>query len=138
MLKNYLKTALRSLKRNKLFSGLNIFGLAIGMAGAMLIAIFLQHMLRYDRFYKAENQLYVISNFDYFNGQPEAWKVTPKALGAALQQHFPEIEAWTRTDRTNAFLFTAGDQKIQNSEGAYVDPGFFKMFDFPMMSGGGG
>jgi len=136
MLKNYLKTAWRSLKRNKLFSGLNIFGLAIGMAGAMLIAIFLQHMLSYDRFYKDEDQLYVVSNLDHFSGNIHAWKTTPKVLGSTLQQTMPEIEAWTRADNGNAFLFTVGNLKIKNKEGTFVDPGFFNMFDFPMISGG--
>lgn len=136
MLQIYLKTAWRSLKKNKLFSGLNIFGLAVGMAGAMLIAILLQHMLSYDRFHKDEDQLYVISNVDHFNGEIHAWKYTPKILGSTLHDETPEVENWTRFSGGKSFLFTAGEQKIQNNEGAFVDPGFFKMFSFPVQSGG--
>lgn len=136
MLKNYLKTAWRSLKKNKLFSGLNIFGLAIGMAGAILIAILLQHMMSYDRFHKDEDQLFVISNRDHYSGELKAWKWTPKVLGSTLKGELPEIQAWTRFDDKNSFLFTVGNQKIQNNEGSYVDPDFFKMFSFTMESGG--
>lgn len=135
MLKMYLKTAFRSLKRNKLFSGLNIFGLAIGMAGAILIAILLQYMLRYDRFHKEEDQLYVVSNLDQFNGELHAWKTTPKILGPSLQEVMPDIQEYTRVDIGYSYLFTVGEHKIQTEKGGYVDPGFFSMFSFPMRSG---
>ncbi|SEA25009.1 FtsX-like permease family protein [Arachidicoccus rhizosphaerae] len=135
MIKNYLKTAWRSLKRNKLFSGLNIFGLAIGMAGALLIAILLQHMLGYDRFHKDEDQLYVMANLDRVNGDMQAWKWTPKILGSTLADLRPEIEDWTRVSSGVSFLFTQGEHKIQNNEGSLVDSGFFKMFSFPLLSG---
>lgn len=136
MLRMYLKTAFRSLKRNKLFSGLNIFGLAIGMAGAILIAILLQYMLSYDRFHKDEDQLYVISNLDHFNGELHAWKTTPTILGPSIKEAMPEIQAYTRVDIGYSYLFTVGEHKIQTDKGGYVDPGFFSMFSFPMLSGG--
>jgi ABC-type antimicrobial peptide transport system permease subunit len=136
MIKSYLKTAWRSLKRNKLFSGLNIFGLAIGMAGAILIAILLQHMLSYDRFHKQEDQLFMISNRDKLGGDLYTWRYTPKILGSTLASERPEIQNWTRSRTGQSFLFTVGDQKIQNKNGNYVDPGFFKMFSFPMVTGG--
>jgi len=135
MIKNYLKTAWRSLKHNKLFSGLNIFGLAIGMAGALLIAILLQQMLGYDRFHKDEDQLYVMANLDRESGDMMAWKWTPKILGSTLADLRPEIEDWTRVSSGISFLLTKGEHKIQNGDGALVDSGFFKMFSFPLLSG---
>lgn len=136
MLKMYLKTAFRSLKRNKLFSGLNVFGLAIGMAGAILISILLQYMLSYDRFHKDEDQLYVISNLDHFNGELHAWKTTPTILGPSIEDAMPEVQQYTRVDIGYSYLFSVGEHKIQTDKGGYVDPDFFSMFNFPMLSGG--
>ncbi|HTN36920.1 MAG TPA: ABC transporter permease, partial [Arachidicoccus sp.] len=135
MFKLYIKTAWRSLVRNKLFSGLNIFGLAIGMAGAILIAIWLQNMLSYDRFHKDEDQLYVISNVDHFSGEIHAWKNTPKILGPTLAPKMPEILAMTRISKFNRFLFTNGETKINKANGSYVDPDFFRMFSFSFQNG---
>ncbi|UAY56814.1 ABC transporter permease [Arachidicoccus terrestris] len=135
MLRMYLKTAIRSLQRNKLFSGLNVFGLAVGMAGAILIAILLQYMLSYDRFHKDEDQLYVISNLDHFNGELHAWKTTPTILGPSIKEAMPEIQAFTRVDIGYSYLFSVGEHRIQTDKGGYVDPGFFSMFSFPMLSG---
>ena len=56
-------------------------------------------------------------------------------MGSTLSHERPEIEQWTRVSSGKTFLFTAGEQKIQNKKGAFVDPGFFKMFNFPLVAG---
>ncbi|HTN39345.1 MAG TPA: ABC transporter permease [Arachidicoccus sp.] len=134
MWRHYIITAWRSLKRNKLFTSLNIFGLAIGMTGAILIALLIQNMLSYDRFHKDEDRLYMVNSLDQFDGQLRAWSQTPKMLGSYLDMELPEVESMTRIDRGEGLLFIKGETKIRE-EGSIVDPGFFYMFNFPLVSG---
>jgi len=133
MLKHHIKTAWRSLLRSKGFSAINIAGLAIGMASAILIGLWLQNMISTDRFYQKEDLLYILSNRDKNGGEVWAWQSTPKILGPTLMTEQPEVEAISRYNGTN-FLFTSGNTKI-NAEGAYVDSSFLGMFDMkPLFS----
>jgi putative ABC transport system permease protein len=134
MMKTYIKIAWRNLMKNKSFSLINIIGLAIGMAGALLIALWLQNMLTMDRFHEKDDRLYVLSNRDEFQGDKYAWTYTPKILGPSMAADFPEIEAFTRYDEGNKFLTTFGDKKLIANT-VFVDPGFFKMFSFPLVKG---
>ena len=82
MLKNYLKIALRNIRRHKGYSFINIAGLAIGMAACILILLWVQDELSYDRFHKKSNHLYrVFAEFTYAN---ENWAVTPIPLAPAI------------------------------------------------------
>lgn len=134
MINNYIKIAWRNLLKNKAFSSINIIGLAIGMAGALLIALWLQNMLSMDRFHMKGDRLYVISNWDMNQGQMWAWVNTPKIMGPTLKKDFPDIEKFTRYDQFNNFLTTYNNKKIV-SQVAFVDPGFFDMFSFPIVKG---
>ncbi|MGJ1325185.1 ABC transporter permease [Sphingobacterium faecium] len=134
MINNYIKIAWRNLLKNKAFSSINIIGLAIGMAGALLIALWLQNMLSMDRFHMKGDRLYVISNRDMNQGQMWAWVNTPKIMGPKLKKDFPDIEKFTRYDQFNNFLTTYNNKKIV-SQVAFVDPGFFDMFSFPIVKG---
>lgn len=134
MINNYIKIAWRNLLKNKAFSSINIIGLAIGMAGALLIALWLQNMLSMDRFHMKSDRLYVISNRDMNQGQMWAWVNTPKIMGPTLKKDFPDIEKFTRYDQFNNFLTTYNNKKIV-SQVAFVDPGFFDMFSFPIVKG---
>lgn len=133
MFKNYFTTAWRGFRRNKGFSIINIAGLAVGMASALLIILWLQNMIGMDCFHKNSNRLYIMANRDVISGRPRAWISTPIVLGAALQQDYPEVEAMSRYMH-NGFLFTAGEKKI-NANGRFVDTGFLKMFSFPLLKG---
>lgn len=106
MIKNYIKIAWRNLMKNKSFSLINIIGLAIGMAGALLIALWLQNMLTMDRFHEKGNRLYVLSNRDEFQGDKSAWAYTPKILAPSLAADFPDIETFTRYNEGHQFLTT--------------------------------
>jgi ABC-type antimicrobial peptide transport system permease subunit len=136
MIKNYIKIAWRNLLKNKAFSSINIIGLAIGMAGALLIALWLQNMLSMDRFHEKSDRLYAISNRDEHTGKKWAWLNTPKIMGPTLKNDFPEIESFTRFDDGigNQFIATYKDQKIVSQIG-FADPGFFNMFSFPLLKG---
>lgn len=134
MLKNFFKIAYRNLIRNKGFSFINISGLAIGMASAILILLWVQNELSYDSFYKNADRLYQSWNRDKGNNGIDCWNVTPKPLGPALKKDYPEIEKTTRVDWDQTLLFSVADKKI-NMMGNIVDPDFLTIFEFPFVEG---
>ncbi|HLZ85800.1 MAG TPA: ABC transporter permease [Puia sp.] len=133
MLHNYLKIAIRNLLRNKSFSAINIGGLAIGMASALLILLWVHNELSFDRWYPNTGRLYKLYNRDYFQGQLQAWPNTPKPLAPVVKKDYPAVEDVTRF-RNGVFLLTVGDTRL-NSQGAYADSGFLAMFGFPLLKG---
>lgn len=133
MLKNYLKVAWRSLIRNFSFSIINILGLAIGMASAILILLWVQNEMSHDRFHAKKDRLYRLNNRDSFNGEVWAWPTTPKAMVPALKQEYPDVEDAVRVNDAR-FLFTVGDKHI-NLDGVFTDPGFLTTFSFPLVQG---
>ncbi len=136
MVKNYLKTAWRNLVRGKSFSIINIAGLAIGMAGAILILLWLQNEISFDKFHANKDNLYEVyglaSNVD---GKAVAINVTSQPLGPYLKQNYPEVEAATRVKDISSFLFTANNKSFTGIEGSFVDPSFLQMFSFPLIEG---
>jgi putative ABC transport system permease protein len=136
MLKNYFKTAWRNLTRGKSFSVINISGLAIGMAGAILILLWLQNEISFDKFHEHKDNLYQVygmaSNVD---GNAFPVPVTSQPLGPALQLNYPEVAAATRVKDINSFLFTAGSKSFTGIQGSFVDPSFLDMFSFPLQEG---
>ena len=135
MLKNFFKIAYRNLIRNKGFSIINISGLAIGMASAMLILLWVQNELSFDNFYKNKDRLYQAWNKDKgSDGAIGSWSITPKILGPSLKKEYPEVEQATRVGWDEAILFTVGEKKI-NITGTMVDPDFLTMFQFPFIKG---
>ena len=133
MFKNYLKIAVRNLLRSKGFSLVNISGLAIGMASAILILLWLQNEISYDRFYSKIDRMYKIYNRDMISGELLAWETTPKPLATALKKDYPEVEEATRF-RNVTFLTTVGETHL-NTMGAFTDSSFLEMFDFPLLQG---
>ncbi|MNK56190.1 Macrolide export ATP-binding/permease protein MacB [compost metagenome] len=134
MIRNYIKIAWRNLMKSKSFSLINIIGLAIGMAGALLIALWLQNMLTMDRFHEKGNRIYSLNNRDEFRGDKSAWSYTPKILAPSLAADFPDIEEFTRYNEGYQFLTTFKEKKLIANT-VFVDPGFFKMFSFPFIKG---
>ncbi|MBS1947251.1 MAG: ABC transporter permease [Bacteroidetes bacterium] len=133
MLKNFFLVAFRNFKKNKSFSVINISGLAIGMAAAILILLWVQNEMSFDRGYPKISRLYRMYNRDKFSGDLWAWGTTPKIMAPTLKKDYPEIEDAVRITYAN-FLFTLGDKKLTSS-GNFVDSGFLNMFDLPMISG---
>ena len=134
MFKNYLTVAFRSLKSNKGFSFINITGLAIGMAATILIALWVNNELGYDRFHKNISQIYVAYNRSLFEGEVRTWRSTPSPLGPALKQEYPEVKYSVRVDYNEKHLAEYHGKKIQ-ADGYNADPDFLNMFSFPLLSG---
>jgi len=135
MIKNYFKTAWRSLSRGKSFSVINISGLAVGMAGAVLILLWLQNEISFDKFHENKDRLYEVYGLTTMEGKLSTINQTEQPLGPALQQDFPEVEATLRMGGISSFLFTAGDNRLTGIEGGFVDPSFFQLFNFPLLAG---
>jgi putative ABC transport system permease protein len=133
MIKNTLKITLRLLGRYKVFSFINIFGLAAGLAGAIMIFLWVQDELSYDRFHRNIDSLHIV-----MMESPEIGITAygPGPLGPALKETFPEI-------RNTARLFGESwapirhEEKLFNSRLMGVDPSFFDMFSFPVIRGDG-
>jgi putative ABC transport system permease protein len=136
MFKNYFKIAWRNLMKGKSFSFLNVTGLAIGMAGAILILLWLQNEISFDKFHANKNNLYEVyalaSNTD---GHSTAINQTSQPLGPALKQTYPEVQAATRVSERNGFLLTAVNKSFTGIKGSFVDPSFLEMFSFPLIEG---
>src|ERR1700733_11734250 len=93
MFRNYFKTAFRSLWKNKVFSLINVTGLALGMTCTLLIALWIQDEYGYDQFHKNNAQLYrVIERQHYADGRIDATTSTPGLLAESLQKETPEIK----------------------------------------------
>ena len=133
MFRNYLKTALRNLLRQKAFSIINISGLAVGMASAILILLWIQNEVSHDRFHEKGDRIYTLNNRDRFNGELWAWNSTPKMLGPTVKADYPDVEEVVRTSGAS-FLFTHNETRL-NASGTFTDPGFFNMFSFPFIKG---
>ena len=91
MLRNYLNIAIRNLWRTKGFSFINITGLAVGMASAILIFLWIYNELSYDQFHKNKDYLYQAWNRGVFDSKLQCWNSTPKILGPTLKEEYPEI-----------------------------------------------
>jgi putative ABC transport system permease protein len=136
MIRNYVKTAWRNLIRGKSFSVINILGLTIGMAGAMLILLWIHNEISFDKFHSNKDNLYEVyglgSNVD---GKAVAIDVTSQPLGLALKQNYPEVEEQSRVASVNSFLFTIDKKSFTGIPGSFVDPSFLSMFTFPLLEG---
>jgi len=140
MLKNYLKIALRNIQRNKIFSFINIFGLAVGMACSLLIFLFVKDELSYDRFNKDSANIYrVVKDFVNDDGTIIPDATTPPALAVAMQRVIPGVTAATRLfanpDWGQNFLFKYDNKKFNEQKIFFVDSNFFSVFTLPFIKG---
>jgi len=133
MFKNYLKVALRHLWGSKGFSFINIAGLSIGMASAMLITMWVYNQISYDRFHKNDQHLYQAWNRGTFDGRIEVWDNVPKILGPTMRMEYPEISEVARTT-TRWFVTRTGNKKISSSA-LIADSTFLSLFSFPLIKG---
>src|SRR5215208_6068882 len=101
MLRNYLKIAVRNLLRNRFFSIINISGLAVGMASAILILLWIQNELSYDQFHENKDRIYQVWNRSQFDGKLQSWGTTPKIMGPTLKKDYADIEDAVRVHWSN-------------------------------------
>lgn len=136
MLKNYLKIAWRNLTRHKGYAFINIFGLAMGMAGCILILLWVHDELSYDRFHKNAQQLYRIVAVYNAAGKSDAWWLNPPPVARELKETFPEVaEAAMYREVSGECLVSAQGRSFMESGGAFAEPEFLRMFSLSFIRG---
>jgi putative ABC transport system permease protein len=134
MLKNYLKIAFRNLSKHKVFSFINITGLALGMAVVMLISFFVYDEYSFDRFHKNFNEIYRITETQKQEDGTHPVAVTPGLLADALKNDFSEIEQTLRVGKQPGLL-QIKDKKLETDNILVADPSLFSIFDFKLIRG---
>lgn len=136
MFRNYLKTAWRNLKKNKIFSLINIIGLSLGMAACLLILEYVSFKLSFDRFNERAKDIYRVYNDRFQNGKLiQHGTITYSAIGKAMQDDFPEVVNHTRVVPNGKSIVTFGMKKIGEIEMKFADDQFLQMFDYPLVAG---
>jgi predicted permease len=131
MIRNYLKIALRNLVRHKAYSTLNIAGLAIGIACSILIFLWVQDELSYDKFNVNANEIYrLTANAGDFKAA-----VTPAGMAEGLQSEMPELKATVRLSKPSTNLFEVGEHKFEEQRVFYVDSNFLQVFTYKLLHG---
>jgi putative ABC transport system permease protein len=135
MLKNYLKVAVRNLIRHKGYSAINITGLAVGMACTVLILLWVQDELNYDRFHEKADVLYRVEENQHYSAGAYHVNVTPFPAGPAFEEGIPEIVAACRYTWAGGLLFRYGEKAFFENDIRAVDPAFLRIFTFPLVQG---
>ncbi|MEZ0541362.1 ABC transporter permease [Fibrella arboris] len=133
MLRNYLTIAFRNLAKNRVYSFINIFGLASGMAVAMLIGLWIYDELSFDRQFKNTDRLAKLWQFVKFDVEKASYDVMPIPLAQELRSKYPDFES-VGLSVTRKVILAAGDRKLMKS-GNYVEPDFFNMLSLNVLSG---
>ena len=136
MFRNYFKISIRNLYKQKLYSIINIGGLAVGLASFIIIFLFVQHELSYDRSYDNADQIYRIYQRQQGNMYlgSDYFGVTPLPLASALMEAYPEVTIATTIDNQSALLGIDDDNHYLE-KGLVADPHFFDVFAFSFLKG---
>jgi putative ABC transport system permease protein len=135
MFRNYFKIALRNLWNNKVFSAINILGLAIGLAICLLITLFVTDELSYDKYNEKADRIYRINaNFvvseSHFNE-----RLSPAQLGNTLVKDYPQIENYVRFISMGDMLVKKGQETLVEHNSIFADSTLFDVFTLPMIAG---
>ncbi|HQW83359.1 MAG TPA: ABC transporter permease [Ferruginibacter sp.] len=134
MFRNYFKTALRNLSKNKLYSAINIFGLTMGLAACLLIGVYINNELSYDKFNKnADRIVRVTMEFKQAETVNEV-ATTGTKVGPQLKRTFPAIEAYVRTF-IGSSIIKKGETIFDEPRVLYADEPFFKVFSYKIIAG---
>lgn len=135
MFRNFFKLALRNLTRNKAYSFINIGGLAIGIAVAMLIGLWIHDELSYNTPYKNYNRIAQVRQFVKFDAEKVCYEVLPIPLAEELRKDYPGFKTVSLFKRGKD-VFTIGDKNIREA-GSFVEPGFASIVSLSMKTGSG-
>jgi len=131
MFRNYLKIALRNMKRHKTFSIINISGLVVGLTCFILIFLYVRYERSYDTFHENSDRIFRVVTQDPEN---DTFASSPAALAPTLMDEFPEVRAATRFSPVDRFLLTKEDKSFYE-RGLFADEYFFDVFSFQLIRG---
>ena len=134
MFKNYFKVAVRNILRHKVYSFINIMGLAVGMACCIIILLVIQDTLSYDRFHENADDIYRIIQEVKFANFSEKWAITSGPVGPSLKKDFPDIINAARIVWPIQILLTYKDKHFEEKV-VFADGSIFEMFTFPFING---
>lgn len=134
MLKNYFKVAIRNLLRNRIFSFINIMGLAVGMTACFLIFQYVRFENSYDSFHSKADRIYRVVTDAVTPSKTIHGGVTTAPVGITLKKDLPEVEDAVRFYK-DGFLVTKGAVKFQEKTAVLADSSLFRVFDFPLIAG---
>lgn len=136
MLKNYLMIVIRNISKNKLYSFINLIGLAIGMTCAILILLWTQDELNFDSFHDKSDRIYRIVQDQVNSSGVFKLAATPAPLAETCKEEFPEVIDYVRIRPVTRKLLLKINEKLVYEDGfAYADPSIFEIFTFPFVSG---
>jgi ABC-type antimicrobial peptide transport system permease subunit len=134
MIKSYIKIAWRNMAKNRLYSVINIGGLAIGMAVSFMLLLYVFNEFSFDKFNKNDDRLYQVMRSQPSNGELMTGTATPVPLAPALIKDFPEIDKATRTNWGYPILMNYKDKAVKLKTMA-ADPALLEMFSFDFIYG---
>jgi putative ABC transport system permease protein len=136
MLKSYILIALRNLKKQKVYSLINIIGMAVGMAGFILFGLVAGVKLRADKFHENADKIYsMVQVFQTENKEARHLAFAPGPMAEALRADFPEIEEMTRVYPAGRITLKRGEDTFFERAMLFVEPAFLSMFSFKMAAG---
>jgi len=136
LLFHYMKIGVRILRRNLSYSFINIFGLSLGIAAAIISFVVIGNEFSYDDYHKNSDNIYRLVYERHLPGNTIQSVVSPFPLGPALKNQFAEVDEYTRyTKAYGKLLLKYNDISINEDNGAYADPGYLKMFDHDFIEG---
>ncbi len=135
MFKNYIKIALRNILKQKIYSFINITGLAVGMAVCIIILMWVNTEITYDRFNENLDDIYLVTNYTMFGEHREFGTGNVPAIGPALKAEYPEIINSTRLNNSHSEYLLTYNEKPFKERIKFADPSIFEMFSFPFVQG---
>ena len=133
---NYLKIALRNLRRQKLHSFINIFGLAVGLAATFLIFTFVRHELTYDKFNKDAEHIYrYIVTMSRPDNQEYVYPININKVGPQVKDRFPQVDNYLRIKPARDSYVNYEQERYTGISTLYADSTFFRMFDYRLVQG---
>ncbi len=130
-----LKIIFRNLRRNNLYSIINIAGMAISLTACILIMFWVQDETSYDKFHKRHKDIYQSVAMLNMNGKDLYWKRSSNPVGVFAKNEIPEIESFCRVENDNGGFFKYGDKQTDPLDNILADSSFFTMFNFPLVTG---
>ncbi|MFD2514929.1 ABC transporter permease [Pontibacter locisalis] len=135
MFKNYLLIFWRNMTRNKVYAAINVVGLALGIASCILIYLYVQHELSYDKYFSWHDRTYRVVNDLIVEDEVEKASVTHPALAPGLAADFPEIETAVRMINRNKQVLRLGEKAITVENTFWADSNYFQIFDYKLLEG---
>lgn len=138
MIKNYLKIAWRSLLKSKLFTALNLLGLALGLTVSLLLMLYVKDEVSFDKYHSKAKDIYRVGVTATFGGKSQKWANAPNVVGPAMKNEVSEVVQQTRlllNDYGQTAFVNAGEKKFAEKKLYWVDGTIFEIFDIKLVQG---